>query len=308
MIKDLQLYDFKNKDFCLQQLTLDFLNRMSNAFVYNNLPDTLPSHILERYLLERGHCAIIEHEGNLYPMFGGLCGREKSPVYEPTQITIANPALKISKVYTDNVDCVIIRNDFYYKGLLEILRRYLSIQVEGNLSLYNFTSFGSRIQSLISASDDKTVKSAQKYLEDTIRGQVGVIAETPFLEGLKVSPLTTNSNANLVALLQLLQYNQAELFKILGINTNSASKRESLSSEETNADELMTQTLIDVYEFSRKDGIDRVNKLFGTDITVEKNGAFKIQEEEIEQATEEPEEEQPEETEQEDEKDDDNED
>ena len=175
--KDLQLYDFKNKEQSVKFLMKENLVKLYSIFEYENLPENITKRNIETYLM-RGHCEFIEEKGQLWPMMGGLCGVDKSPVYDFTQATIANPALKISKTYTDGVDCVIVRNDPLYMGVYEILRRYCSIMAEGNLSLYMWASFGSRLTALIAAQDEATRASANQFIENIIRGEYSTVAES----------------------------------------------------------------------------------------------------------------------------------
>ena len=285
---NLQLYDFRNKEQAVKFLMKENLAKLYSIFEYENLPENITKRYIETYLL-RGHCEFIEEKGQLWPMMGGLCGVERSPVYDFTQATIANPALNISKTYTDGVDCVIVRNDPLYMGVYEILRRYCSIMAEGNLSLYMYGAFGSRVNGLISAQDDATKRSAEKFIENIIRGDYSIIGESDFFEGIKVNPLTSNNN-NIIQLLEMLQYTQAELYKAFGISSNNNRKREALSSEETSTDELTLLPFIDVMLEERQLGIDKVNKLFGTDIKVKKASSWEVLEKELENSIEDEEE------------------
>lgn len=284
--KDLSLYDFKNKEMAVTFLMKENLVKLYSIFEYENLPENISKRNIETYLL-RGHCEFIEEKGELWPMMGGLCGVDKSPVYDFTQVTIANPALNISKTYTDGEDCVIVRNDPLYMGVYEILRRYCSIMAEGNLSLYMWASFGSRLTAAISAQDDDTRKSANQFIADIIRGEYSTIAESDFFDGVKVSPLSGTGNGGILPLLEMLQYTQAELYKAFGLSSNNNRKREALSSEETSTDDAVLLPFIDVMLDEREEGIDKVNKLFGTNIKVRKASSWKLVEEEMEAVAEE---------------------
>lgn len=279
--KDLQLYDFKNKERSVKFLMKENLVKLYSIFDYENLPENISKRNIETYLM-RGHCEFIEDKGQLWPMMGGLCGVEKSPVYDYTQATIANPALNISKTFTDGVDCVIVRNDPLYMGVYEILRRYCSIMAEGNLSLYMWASFGSRLTALIAAQDEATRASANQFIENIIRGEYSTVAESDFFDGVKVNPLFGNGTSGIIPLLEMLQYTQAELYKAFGLTSNNNRKREALSSEETSTDDSVLLPFIDVMLEEREIGIDKVNKLFGTNIKVKKASSWEIIEQEME--------------------------
>ena len=66
----------------------------------------------------------------------------------------------------------------------------------------------------------------------------------------------------------------------LGIQSNYNMKRESLNSSETTMDESVLLPLIDDMLNERKIGLEKVNKMFGTNITVKLSSSWeKIREE-----------------------------
>ena len=290
------LYDFHNKELCLQDLIDEKLLQILSMFDYEGLPQNFNKHNIELYLLTFGFCAIIEHNGELWPMFGGLTGVPKSPVYQPTQITIANPALNISGTYTDGVDAVIIRNDTFYNGVMEILRRYCTLLVEGNLSLLMWSNFGSRLTAAISSDDENTRKSEQDFIDNIIAGKYTTIYEDGLgEENIRVNPLLQSGNTGgILQLLELLQYIDAEFNKKFGLSSNNNRKREALSSDETSTDDSILLPYIDNMRYYREEGLDRVNKLFGTNWSLKKGSSWELIEKEmeavVEQLEEEPEE------------------
>lgn len=288
------LYDFHNKEACLQDLIDEKLLQLLSMFDYEGLPENFNKHNLELYLLTFGFCAIIEHNGELWPMFGGLTGVPKSPVYQPTQITIANPALNISGTYTDGVDCVIIRNDTFYNGVMDILRRYCTLLVEGNLSLLMWSNFGSRLTAAISSDDENTRQSAQDFIDNIIAGKYTTIYEDGLgEENIRVNPLlNTGTTGGILQLLEMLQYIEAEFNKKFGLSSNNNRKREALSSDETQTDDSILLPYIDNMRYYREEGLDRVNKLFGTDWKIKKGSSWELIEEEMEAVVEQIEDEQ----------------
>ena len=96
--------------------------------------------------------------GELYAFYGGL-GGEPNPYYMPTLYTVANPALKLSKSFVIDEDVVIVPNDSMYIGLIPLFERYAKAITETELSL-EVANINSRIISLLTASDDRTKKSA----------------------------------------------------------------------------------------------------------------------------------------------------
>lgn len=261
-------YDVKNKDKCTDQFILYMLNRLQSMFKWDGLPETIPQRSLELFLQFFGHVCFTEYNGDLYVMHGGL-GGEPDVYYMPTIYTVANPALNYSANLRINEDCIVMPSDTMYLGLLPIFSRYAKQMTETELSIYVAT-INSRIINLITAPDDRTKQSAEKYLADVDRGKLGVIAENAFLDGIRSQPYgnTGNSN-NITNLIELMQYQKASFFNEIGLNANYNMKRESLNTEESQLNHDALLPLIDDMLKCRQDAAQKVNEKYGLDLRVD---------------------------------------
>lgn len=274
-------FDFSDKSRCINQHISYMLNRTHSMFKWDGLPETIPVRSLELYLQTNGNVCFYEHNGELYVFTGGL-GGEPDAYYMPTIYTIANPALKLSVNAKIGVDCVVVPNDSLYIGLLPMFSRYASGMTETELSI-RVATINSRIIDLISAPDDRTRASAEKFLQDTVSGKLGVIAETAFLDGVRAQPYGTTGNSNIITnLIELEQYFKASWFNELGLNANYNMKRESINSGESqlNTDALLP--LVDDMLACRQRGAAAVNEMFGTEISVHLASAWELTAEETE--------------------------
>lgn len=261
------------------------LNRTLSMFDYDGLPVTIDKRNLELMLQTNGSICWYRYNDKLYVFTGGL-GGEPNVYYMPTIYTISNPALKISKQLIIDEDCVVMPNDFLYLGLLPLNERYATSLTENELSM-NIASINARITSLISASDDNTKKSAEKYIDDIVKGKLGVIAENAFLEGIKSQPYgTTGSNAILTSLIEQEQYLKASWYNDLGLNANYNMKRESINSQEGQLNDDMLMPLIDTMLYCRQKALEKVNQMFGTNITVKKSSSWEDNQIEVDKAQE----------------------
>ena len=271
----------RTKDDIQTELIHYMFDRTQSLFKWQNLPDTIPQYVLELYLQMNGHCAIMEHDSELYVYTGGL-GGEPDVYFRPTIYTIANPAQNISVNAKIGTDCIVIKNDTSYAGLFPLHLRYASNMADVEISLY-IANINSRIVSLLSASDDRTRKSAEKYLNDIQEGKLGVIAEQKFLEDLKSTPFSNaGTHAIITDLIELMQYQKASWYNEIGLNANYNMKRESINSGESQLNNDALTPLIDDMLNCRKYAIEKINKRFGTLISVEFNSAWKENEIEIE--------------------------
>ena len=253
--------------------TSAMLNRTQGIFKYSGLPDTISERILELYLQTKGFVCFGEYKDNLYVFYGALGGMPDE-YYRPTICTVSNPALKLSRMYKIDEDCVIVRNDALLVGLLPMFNRYATLIAENDVTI-RIAEINARLINLISAADDMTYKSAVKYLEKIEYGDLGVIAEKPFMDGIKSQPYASSGSTNNISqLIELQQYLKASWMNDLGLSANYNMKRESINSGEAQLGEDSMMTLIDDMLRQRKLGIDKVNKMFGTNITVELNNVW----------------------------------
>lgn len=274
-------FDFADKSACIRQHIAYMLNRTQSMFRWYGLPDTIPERSLELFLQMNGNVCFYEHNGDLYVFTGGM-GGEPDVYYMPTVYTIANPALKLSKSLKIGSECVVMSNDSLYIGLIPLFTRYASGMTENELSI-RIAIINSRIVDLISAPDDRTRASAEKFLLDIENGKPGVIAENAFLDGIRAQPYGTTANSNtLTNLIEVEQYFKASWFNELGLNANYNMKRESLNTSESQMNNDALLPLVDDMLKCREHAAKKVNEMFGTEISVSLASSWEDNEQEIE--------------------------
>ena len=170
----------KDKDRATAFIIDNVLQKTLSMFHYENLPPSMPQNELENILQRFGFAIIAEVNGNLYALRGGL-GGEQNAYYKPTLATVANPYLNLTKdfVIENNKDAVLFKNDYLCSGLIPIIGKFAVPLVDANISL-NTAAVLSRLQLVISASDDQTRKSAEMYIEKLLNGDFSVISENAF--------------------------------------------------------------------------------------------------------------------------------
>lgn len=276
IIPGIKPYNIQDKEKCVQDLVSQMVNRCAMIFKWSNLPETIPQRTLELYLQLNGNCAFTEHENKYYILCGGL-GGEPDYNYMPTIYTISNPALKWSTNLTIEKDCIIIPNDTMYTGLREIHTRHATILAETLISL-SLANINSRIISLISAPDDISLASAERYIRDISNGKLGVIGENAFLDGIRVQPYGASGAYNHIkSLIELYQYTLADWYQELGIQLAGNMKREYLNSTETETDRDVLLPGIDDMLNCRKIAVDKINKKYNLSISVDYNSSWKLE-------------------------------
>lgn len=260
-------YDYHKKEDCTRQNVTYMLNRTQSMFKWTGLPESIPERSLELFLQLNGNVCFYKVNNTLYVFTGGL-GGEPDAYYMPTIYTIANPALKLSVNAKIDIDCVVMPNDSMYIGLLPLFNKYATLMTETELSM-KLAVINSRIIDLISAPDDITKESAEKFLEDVVQGKIGVIAENAFLDGIRAQPYANTSNSNaLTNLIEMEQYIKASWYNEIGLNANYNMKRESLNTSESQMNNDALLPLIDDMLKCRQKSASKVNEMFGTNISV----------------------------------------
>lgn len=266
-------YDFENKDQLISDLVRYMLIRTQAMFEYTNLPDTIPQKYLEQYIQTAGFSGIVKVKGELYAMWGGL-GGVPDVYYNPTVLTVANPALNYSASLEIGKDCAIIRNDFLYEGLMPLCSRYATLIAENFISI-RMAIINKRTQMFLTAATDADKLAADKFIDDLAKGKLSAVASSPFFDGIQSQPYGQNSGSSTVTeLTEIHQYLESKWFNDLGLQANYNMKRESLSAAELGLNNDIMLPMIDQMLLCRENDIKQVNELFGTDISVKLSSAW----------------------------------
>lgn len=265
------------------------LSRLLRMFQYKNLPDTIPHEILDRYLFEFGIACITEVEGNLY-VFSGNLGGPQDVYYRPTQFIISNPHIKKGgeifsanvPVYKTNVndagdsvgqpiqqvDGVLMRNDLDWVGLHPLISRYAYLMAENVLTLRT-ADVMLRIIALLTAKTDAERAASIEYLKSIEKGELGVIGESAFHEGVEMQSPPSNNGSYLTQFIEYQQYLKGSFYNEIGLSANYNMKREAIGKGESTLDEDALLPLCDNMLTCRREDLAKVNEMFGTNIEVE---------------------------------------
>ena len=265
-------FDYRDKERNTFNSVCYMFDRSAIMFKYHGLPDSIPAAELERLLQVGGFAIFGKINGELYALSGGL-GGEGDVYNRPTLATVSVPYLNYNGVWKIGEDCVIMKNDSSMRGLTPMYKKYCWMLTENEITMI-LLDVNKRVQTLISAADDSTKESAEKYLQDVFAGKIGVIAESKLFDSLKISPYATTSAATLKDLFEYHQYIKASLFNEIGLSANFNMKRERLTAGEVEANSDNLYPLVDNMLYNRREALQEINSLFGTSIEVELNSSW----------------------------------
>lgn len=261
-----------------------FLTLTNEMFKYENLPKTIPQKDLEFILQTNGCVTITKVNGELYALRGNL-GGIGNEYYHPTLSVVANPYLKYNATLEIGKDCEVILNDCMYSGLYPEIQHYSNLLAECDIS-FKFACINIRIPSIVSATDSSSYESAKKFFKQVEDGaNIGVILDDDFKDKLSVYNYAENSSS-IVHLIELKQYIIGTFYNNLGIQSQFNMKREAINEAEALLSQDTLFPLTDEMLEMRKQGVERINKMFGTNIEVDYSGVWKDLRQNREQAYE----------------------
>ena len=267
-----------DKDLLQKQIISQMLNKTITIFKYGNLPETITDKDIEIITQVNGYSIWKEVDGKLYVFYGSL-GGEPNPYYLPTLAIIANPALRYNASLKIDEECVVMLNDYLYTGLMPLFNKYGSLLTEADISL-KYAIINARVPALLQSDNDNTYKSAKEFFDKIEKGDgYGIIASKEFFEGIKSQDFY--KQPYIKDLIESIQYIKASWYNEIGLNSQFNMKREAINSAEVTLNEDILYPAVDVMLQCRKKAVEKINKMFGTNITVELNSVWeqnKIQE------------------------------
>lgn len=263
------------------------LNRVVNLFDWYNLPETVDKQYLCSLLFLTGKATFFKSNDKLY-VADCAVGGELDEYYYPKYAILANPVLG-SKSMLIGTDCVMVYTSTADKlntnvrvgdtGYAAICPTYGLITKTAELladcmSSINIAQKNTRASFVVTAPTDNVRVQMDMLLKRMYDGEpYTTVTDSAFADNrVTVSPLTTTvGNTTLRELRETQQYYLSQFYHAIGVDSNSNFKRERLTTAELDSEsEPLQINIIDMIT-SVKEGIDRLNNLFGTKITVELN-------------------------------------
>lgn len=260
------------------------LNRVVNLFDWHNLPETVDKQFLCSLLFLTGKATFFKSNGKLY-VADCAVGGELDEYYYPKYAILANPVLG-SKNLAIGSDCAIVYTSTADKlntnvrvgdtGYAAICPTYGLITKTAELladcmSSINIVQKNARASFIVTAPTENVRAQVDILLKRMYEGEpYTTVTDNAFADNrVTVSPLTTAvGNSTLRELRETQQYYLSQFYHAIGVDSNSNFKRERLTNAELDSEsEPLQINIIDMIN-SVKEGVERVNQLFGTAIKV----------------------------------------
>lgn len=258
-------------------------NVLLDMFEYDNLPSGLDRRNIELNLILTGHAVIVPRKnGKLFVPHTNIFGYDE--YYQPTFAVFANPIVNSNKELKIGTDCEIIYNNslqdsiLYIKadsGLHTFIARYAR-QLADIESTINSFAVNARLVSIPVVNDDATKQSLIQFFKNLVIGKRGIVTDSSIIENFRnvdISKTPSNDGINdwIVARDKILE----QFYRDLGVRMNNPKKAQ-VNEEEIEANNQLLLISTDDMLKCRKEGIEKVNSMYGTNIIVRLNPKFDI--------------------------------
>lgn len=241
--------------------------KLIKIFKYENLPPTIPQEALEDYILHFGFAGITKNEKfgmvavpatkygvGLYPRFEPLA-QYCTPLMQGRNLVIGK-------------DIVIVKNNTYQLSCVPLVERYARQLADADSSI-TIALENSRINLIPNFDDEESAESYKAYMIANRLGQVDTVMDSSFIQKGSFIDYQKNNQSTLgLSLVETRNEILRSFLLEIGI-TVANNKRERMVVDEVNVNsQLLMFNLHDMLD-SRKEAMDMVNRIYGTNITVD---------------------------------------
>ena len=237
-----------------------------SIFKWNNLPNNIDEKWIEKYLFTEGKCAFFKDP--IKGLMVAKCADGGSLNYydEPTEIRPVATNMESSTVYTNHKDCVVIRNNDIMLPTARTIQlfAYRLADISRTIDI-NINAQKTPLIILCSEKQKLTMKNVYKQWN----GFEPVIYGDPNIDLNQVTVLKTDAPI----VFDKLQYQKHaiwnECMTFLGINNANQDKRERLVDDEVQANNEQVEISAHCMLKAREQACEEINRIFGTNISVE---------------------------------------
>lgn len=246
------------------------MQKAISCITFENVPETWDTSYLQYALYYFGFVAVLDTD--IYgpiPQWCTLYGY--NVYYRPTRALIANPAFAQSYDLIIGRDTELIRLSPDYGGIYDLVSYYadlMAIAAEGmGVNMVN-----SKLAYVFAASNKTSAESFKKLFDQIASGEPATVVDKNLLDdqgGPTWQYFAQNLRNNFIApeMLQTLRLIEQEFDTKIGIPNANTDKRERLVTDEVNANNVETKSLVTLWLSTIRDDLKRVNTMFGLDIS-----------------------------------------
>ena len=271
---------------------IELLNKAINVFEWKNVPDNIDTDTLETILFRCGDVAFFKYNDTFYISHGNQSG-EMTYNFTPEKYLVSNPYIEKGKNFnlSPDIDSVIIYNtpaDKYISlksSFNEIIKRTAGI-LSDNLSSLNCLQINTRAQTIVTADNSNVAKSAEMKLKDLYEGKPFSVITSNLASNINIDDKSNANSKNIADLIDLNNYEYAQYLHALGIESNENNKKSRMIVDELKDNNYECLHNLHILLDSRKKAVEKINRLFNLNISVDIKPHLKEKEEKEEKENE----------------------
>lgn len=264
------------------------LNYCLGIFQYDGLPDTLPGREIEANLLLTGHAVIFNSEKIGGPITTRTCLYGFDVYNRPTKATYGNPVIKSKKlvfgenaevIYNNRIQGNILTDQIVDSGLNTYIKRYARLLADIESTIDN-RIVNSRMTAYAVAGNQAMAEQLKGFYAQIEAGKKAVLTDNPYVEAFRNIDIAGKTDTERVNDLLIARDKiMSMFFREIGVKMVELQKKAQLTEDEVTADDQML--LINPLDMlqERREGLERVNRMFNTNITVKINPVYNIRKE-----------------------------
>lgn len=259
------------------------LNYTLGIFRWSGLPESVPWRELELNLQLKGHAVFCTNKrtGEMVIPITELYGFDE--YYRPTGATFGNVLIPFKRlefginsdvIFNDRIRGNVLREQWPDSGLASFISRYarLLADVESTIDTYLINM---RARSYMVAKNQAMATQLNDFQRRIALGERAVITDEDILEAFRnVDIVGSRGDDRINDLLIARDKILSMFFRDIGVKFEQEQKKAQLTEDEVTADEQLLLINIDDMLQERREGAERVNKLFGLNLSVEINPAY----------------------------------
>ena len=268
-----------NYDFYFKWLT----NKIISCFCIRGAPDSINDVYVKTNLILDGKICITDFNDKIYGLIGSWGGKPDE-YYIPVDFVVANPVLGSKVVHIKNdegqngvlitntqIDSLGCGEGLFGGGLYDLIHQTATLLADNIVSI-NCAQINSRVATFFTADSEAQAIAGENILKKMYAGSPYQVFRQDLVNKFNINPIASSSSSkNLTELVELHNYIIANFFQSIGIRANNVMKREKLIVAEIDTQDDFVQLSLTEILASWQKGFDEVNRLYGTDISVELN-------------------------------------
>ena len=248
--------------------------RVFSIFEFKGTPEGWNTEYMKWCLICYGLCAVLNT--NKFGVIPQKCGFSGYDVYyRPTRALVVNPLFDKTYDLRIGKECELIRMTPDWRGIGDIIGYYADMLALASTSIIT-NLYNSRVSYVFSASTKAIAESFKAMYDKIADGNAAVVVDKNlFNEDGTPNWLPFTQDLNNTYIVDKLQAAERaflnEFYTYIGIPNIQFEKSERLTRTESGINDYATICLVDLWKRTMKESLDKVNKLFGLNVSVDYN-------------------------------------